>query len=205
MSELIELITKWERFKYEIPEGTVIDFGEWLKGTKRIANKAAKTKSFNAADAEFDKFPEAQKATMQAGYLIGKLYQYILIYSKPVMKKYGLHSMDDFGYLATVDWYQTISKSKACAAMLQEVTTGSDIIKRLIRLGYLKEILDKSDRRQRLLQLTAKGKKVLLSLQTDFQNLPDVLGALEPENRVKLVGWMMELDQYHEKIVKERK
>ena len=89
--------------------------------------------------------------------------------------------------------------------MLQELTPGSDIIKRLIGLAYLKETPDKTDRRQKFLQFTAKGKKVLASLQTDFQNLPDVLGELEPGNRVKLVGWMMDLDQYHEKIVKDRK
>jgi DNA-binding MarR family transcriptional regulator len=205
MSELIELISKWENFKHEFPEGAVADFGEWINSKKKLAGKAEKNPPFNAADAEFDKVPEQHKATMQAGYLIGKLYQYILIYSKPLMKKYGLHSMDDFGYLATVDWHQTISKSKACAAMLQEVTTGSDIIKRLLRLGYLKETPDNTDRRQKFLQLTIKGKKVLASLQTDFQSLPDVLGELELENRLKLVGWMMELDEYHDRIVRLNK
>lgn len=205
MSELIELVTSWESFKSKSPEGSVIEFGEWLQGKKSNPKKAVQTKIFTNEGAEFDKFSEQKKATMQAGKLIGRLYQYILIYSKPIMKKYGLHSMDDFGYLATVDWHQPISKSKACAAMLQEVTTGSDIIKRLIALKFLKDIPDKTDRRQKFLQLTAKGKKVLSSLQTDFQNLPDVLGELEPENRIKLVRWMTDLDHYHEKIIKSLK
>ena len=72
---------------------------------------------------------------MQAGYLIGKLNQYVLVYTKPIIKKHGLHSMDDFGYLATVQWHTTISKTKACQAMLHEITAGTDIIKR--RSDYL--------------------------------------------------------------------
>lgn len=205
MSELIELITKWESFKQELPKGTLKDFGKWINGEDQVATKPVNAENFGASDPEFDKYPERQKATMQAGYLIGKLYQYLMIYTKPLMKKYGLHSMDDFGYLATVDWHKKISKSKACAAMLQEVTTGMDIIKRLIFLGYLKEIPDQTDRRQKFLQLTAKGKKVLQLLQADFASLPDVLGELNLENRRKLVEWMIDLDRYHENILKERK
>lgn len=205
MSELAELITKWESFKQEQPKGTLHDFAKWLNGENKVLKKAAKAETFSALDPEFEQYADLQKTTMQAGYLIGKLYQYLLVYTKPVMKKYGLHSMDDFGYLATVNWHHTISKSKACAAMLHEVTTGVDIIKRLVHLGYIKEIGDKTDRRQKLLQLTAKGKKVLQSLKTDFKELPDVLGELELEERKKLVLWLITLDQYHEKILKEQK
>ena len=205
MSEIIELITKWESFKEQFNEGTIVEFGDWLTTCKKLKTNPVKANSFNTNDPGFNKFSEEQATIMKAGYLISKLYQYLTIYSKPVIKKYGLHSMDDFGFLATVDWKQTISKSKACAAMLQEVTTGSDIIKRLIRLALLKEIPDKADRRQKFLQLTAKGKKVLVSIQADLQNLPDILGKLEHENRVELVGWMAELDQHHEQIVKGKK
>lgn len=204
MSELVELITKWESFKHEFPTGTIHDFGKWLTMESGVA-EPVQTETFGALDPQFDKYAEQQKTAMQAGYLIGKLYQYLMIYTKPVMKKYGLHSMDDFGYLATVDWHRKISKSKACAAMLQEVTTGMDIIKRLIAIGYLNEIPDRSDRRQKFLQLTSKGKKILQYLQTDFQSLPDVLGQLDLESRQKLVEWMIDLDRHHEKIVKERK
>ena len=79
-------------------------------------------------------FQKQAKLSMQAGYLIGRLNQYVLVYTKPSMKKHGLHSMDDFGYLATVQWHSTISKTIACQAMLHEITTGTDIIKRLERL-----------------------------------------------------------------------
>jgi DNA-binding MarR family transcriptional regulator len=165
--------------------------------------KNAGTNGFNADDKEFDKFEAEAKLSMQAGYLIGKLNQYVQVYTKPIMKRYGLHSMDDFGYLATVQWHGIITKTKACQAMLHEITTGTDMIKRLVRLGYLKELADKSDKRQKNLQLTAKGTKVLAQLQNDFRELPDVLGDLDKISRNNLVSWLMNLETYHDNIIKE--
>lgn len=199
MGQLVALMEAWEEFQAAQPKGNLDGFGLWLR------NKATEQmpKQFTARDKEFDKYAADAKLSMQAGYLIGKLYQYVLIYTKPIMKKHGLHSMDDFGYLATVQWHGSITKSKACHAMLQEITTGSDIIRRLIRLKYLKEISDKADKRQKLLQLTAKGDRVLALLHEEFKDLPDVLGALDATSRNSLVKWLMNLDEYHDRIVKQ--
>jgi DNA-binding MarR family transcriptional regulator len=199
MGQLVELVKAWEDFQAQHPQGTLDSFGYWL----RIKNNVPLEKTFRADDKEFDKFEAEAKLSMQAGYLIGKLNQYVLLYTKPIMKKHGLHSMDDFGYMATVQWHGTITKTKACQAMLHEVTTGTDIIKRLGRLGFLKELADKSDKRQKILQLTAKGTKVLARLQEEFRELPDVLGDLDQKSRSSLVAWLMNLDVYHDRIVKE--
>lgn len=198
MGQLVELVQAWEAFQEKLPEGSLENFGFWL----RTKNNAG-TKEFRADDREFDKYEAEAKLSMQAGYLIGKLNQYVQVYTKPIMKKHGLHSMDDFGYLATVQWHGTITKTKACQAMLHEITTGTDIIKRLVRLGFLKELADKADKRQKILLLTAKGTKVLVLLQDDFRELPDVLGDLDKGSRTSLVAWLMNLDLYHDHIVKE--
>lgn len=199
MGQLVELMKSWEEFHLQHPKGDLQGFGFWLRNN--TAENPAK--AFRADDKEFDKYEQEAKLSMQAGYLIGKLYQYVLIYTKPIMKKHGLHSMDDFGYLATVQWHGTITKSKACQAMLQEITTGTDIIKRLIKLAYLKEVGDKTDKRQKLLQLTAKGTKMLALVQEEFKDMPDVLGDLDAKSRSGLVSWLMSLDAYHNRVVKE--
>jgi DNA-binding MarR family transcriptional regulator len=199
MGQLVELVQAWEDFQSQHPEGKLDGFGFWL----RTKNSAVPAKEFRADDKEFDKYEAEAKLSMQAGYLIGKLHQYVMLYTKPLMKKHGLHSMDDYGYLATVQWHGTITKTKACHAMLHEITTGTDIIKRLVRLSFLKEGPDKADKRHKILQLTAKGTKVLALLQDDFRRIPDVLGDLDKKSRASLVSWLMNLDTYHDGIVKE--
>lgn len=199
MGHLVELVQAWEEFQAAHPSGNLDAFGFWLRNrsTRDISPE------FRADDEEFDKYEGASKLSMQAGYLIGKLHQYVMVYTKPIMKRHGLHSMDDFGYLATVQWHGTITKTKACQAMLHEITTGTDIIRRLIRLSLLKELPDKSDKRQKILQLTSKGTKVMEQLYQDFRSLPDVLGDLDSKSRNKLLSWLMNLDSYHHQIVKE--
>lgn len=198
MSQLTELIQAWETFKAQQPNGTLEAFGFWIRTNNNKVNNG-----FKADDKEFDKYEETAKLSMQAGYLVGKLNQYVLVYTKPLMKKHGLHSMDDFGYLATVQWHGTLSKTKACHAMLQEITTGTDIIKRLVNLLYLKELPDKNDKRQKMLQLTLKGSKVLAQLQEDLKTLPDLLGDLDVQTRTSLVQWLMQLDAHHDQIVQQ--
>jgi DNA-binding MarR family transcriptional regulator len=199
MGQLVELVQAWEDFQVLHPQGNLDSFGFWL----RTKNAAVTAKEFRADDKEFDKYEAQAKLSMQAGYLIGKLNKYVMVYTKPIMKKHGLHSMDDFGYLATVQWHGTITKTKACQAMLQEITTGTDIIKRLIELAFMKEVRDKIDKRQKNLQLTPKGTKVLAQLQEDFKDLPDVLGDLDQKSRSILVTWLMNLDTYHDNVVKQ--
>lgn len=198
MGQLVELVQAWEEFREKHPEGSLENFGFWLRTKNNVG-----TKKFRADDREFDRYEAKAKLSMQAGYLIGKLNQYVQVYTKPIVKNHGLHSMDDFGYLATVQWHGTITKTKACQAMLHEITTGTDIIKRLVRLGFLKELAHKADKRQKILQLTEKGTKVLAQLQDDFRELPDVLGDLDKKSRTSFVAWLMNLDLYHDHIVKE--
>jgi DNA-binding MarR family transcriptional regulator len=199
MGQLVELVQAWENFQALHPQGTLESFGFWL----RTRNGAATAKEFRADDKEFDKYEEQAKLSIQAGYLIGKLNQYVMVYTKPIMKKHGLHSMDDFGYLATVQWHGVINKTKACQAMLHEITTGTDIIKRLVGLNFIRELPDTTDKRQKILQLTPKGTKVLAQLKEDFRELPDVLGDMDQKSRTTIVMWLMNLDIYHDGVVKE--
>jgi DNA-binding MarR family transcriptional regulator len=199
MGQLVELVQAWEEYQLQHPDGALDGFGFWL----RTRNNQASARQFRADDKEFDKYKNEAKLSMQAGYLIGKLNQYVMVYTKPIMKKRGLHSMDDFGYLATVQWHGAITKSRACQAMLHEITTGTDIIRRLVRLSFLIELPDTTDKRQKILQITAKGEKVLAQLQEDFRDIPDVLGDLDAQSRISLVASLMNLDVYHDNIIKE--
>jgi DNA-binding MarR family transcriptional regulator len=221
MSQLVKLIEAWEVFAVTHPGGDPESFARWLlsrepsrltgpgeSGKVIPANlpevRPEEKEMFRGDDPAFDAFPGNIKTSMQASYLLSKMNQYILFYTKPIMKQHGLHSIDDFGYLQTVQAYKNINKSKACELMMQEITTGTDIIRRLIRNGLLKEKTNKEDKREKLLQITSKGEKILGAILSDFVQLPDTLGEMPAEDRAILLQWLMQLDAHHEHIVKGR-
>ncbi len=193
MSDLVNLITNWERFKLLHPDGNQYMFAKWLLQQ----NETEELNAFDANDAAFDKFTGHQKTSMQASYLLSKLNQYINYYTKPIMKKNGLHSLDDYGYMQNILFFPGITKSKVCEQMLHEITTGVDIIKRLINQGLVKEKISKEDKRAKTLEITPKGEKMLKSMEPDFLNLPDTLGTMPTNARNQLIKWLMELDHFH--------
>lgn len=211
MSQLVELIKNWEKFNAAEPNGTVDDFAIWLSNKlNRTEGKAIlhskttekETTEFHGDDETFDKYPGNQKTSMQAAYLLSRMNQYISFYTKPMMRKHGLHSLDDFGYLQNLQHFGNITKTKACDLMMQEYTTGVDIIKRLIRNGFVKEKVAKEDKRAKLIGLTAKGQKVLDNMYHDFLELPDTLGTMKDKERQTLLQWLMLLDEHHNAYVK---
>jgi DNA-binding MarR family transcriptional regulator len=208
MSHLVDLVQHWEEFLKEQPGGGKEDFARWLlekdKADKLIASTAFDYDAsvFRGDDPNFNKYHGKQKTSMQGAYLVVRLGQYLHYYAKPLMKRHGLHSLDDFGYLQNVRYFSPITKSKACELMMQEVTTGMDIINRLIKNGLIRETINREDKRQKLLELTEKGNMVIDNILIDFAQLPDTLGNLPENDRDTLLQWMMQLDIYHDEIVK---
>lgn len=210
MSTLVELIQHWEIFIGEQPDGTIDSFAIWIISQGGNTDEAVPVKSvatpdepvFHGDDPEFDKYAGTQKTSMQGAYLIGRMNQYVTYYTKPMMKKHGLHSLDDFGYLQNIRYFTNITKTRACELMLQEITTGVDIIKRLINNGFIVEKVNKDDKREKLLQLSPKGEQVLNEIYFEFLKLPDTLGSLSETDRQTLLLWLQQLDVFHDTVVK---
>jgi DNA-binding MarR family transcriptional regulator len=207
MSHLVDLIKNWEDFLAQNPKGTLIDYANWII-TKTVKEQKTKNKksaqNFQGDDKVFDKYEGIQKTDMRGSYLLSKMNQYLCFYTKPLMKKYQLHSIDDYGYLENIKYNTNITKSKACELMLQEITTGADILKRLIKNQLIKESINKIDKRQKLLKITPKGEKLITDLQIDFLQMPSTFGDLKIEERNIILNWLMRLDDYHNDIIKKK-
>lgn len=212
MSELVKLIKFWENFLGENKGSSIEQFSAWLETNIQMntgvhKNNSPSTSADNqkltgADDPDFEKFDGKQKTSMQGAYFVSRMNQYVSFYTKPIVKKYGLHSIDDFLYLQNVKFFANITKTKACELMLHEVTTGVDIIKRLLSNEFLIEEINPVDKREKLLKISAKGEDVINSLYMDFFKIPDTLGNLGDDERQTLLKWLYELDKHHNDIVK---
>jgi DNA-binding MarR family transcriptional regulator len=202
MSNLVQLVSRWEEYAAQSKSPTVEEFAVWMI---THSDSALQEKTKGAVNLDSDRFKrdsESRQYAAQAGYLIARLSRFARMYGKPIVQRYNLNSMDDFGFLATIDRFKSIGKKEVCDRSLTEFTTGIDIIKRLKKLSYIKENINQKDKRERLLSLTEPGKKALYAMLNDFRELPDILVDMPVKDRKVIVEWLKKLDLYHSKTYK---
>ena len=103
--------------------------------------------------------------------LLGRLAKYATYYSKRALEPHEIRSIEDWVYLARLLEMGTPTKSELIVEMVSEFPSGIDIIKRLIRQGWIEEYPDESDRRSKRVRMTPAGRALLFET---FQRMEDV-------------------------------
>ncbi|MBC7867820.1 MAG: winged helix-turn-helix transcriptional regulator [Gloeobacteraceae cyanobacterium ES-bin-316] len=193
----LPLIESWEQYLSTGGMPNVPDFAAWVTGS------SGKGKGDNI---ELEAYFDVQSATHQyayrsseAAFILWRLSKFIRFYTRPVLAANGLTSQDEFAILAHVDYMQRCSKKEAIEANIIELSTGVEIIKRLIRHGMLSEKPNKDDKRERLISLTAAGKRTLYAIYQGFTGIQDLMADLSAGEREHLYTILKGLDDFHTK------
>lgn len=198
----IPLIEAWETYLREENNMSLLSFGEWLVEKERKDKENADNdlnNYFNQNTDEYNFFYQSPEAS----FLIWRLSKFIRHYVKPILSENGLSSPDDFAILAHVDYLKTCSKKEALEANIIEISTGIEMIKRLIKQDLLTEKENEEDKRQKLISLTPKGQKLLQNIYISFSNIQDLLMNMPNNERVNLITILKNLDEFHTKNIKE--
>ncbi len=201
----IKLITSWEEYLRTGGEPTVERYARYvLENVQTTDGDPAYWMSPDTQQYFHDntsRFEYTQHSS-EAATLIWRLHKFIRMYTKPIIQEMGLASNDEFAILATVDIQNQCSKKAAIEENLIEATTGIDMIRRMLKLGLLLEKPLKEDKRVKMISLSAKGKKTLYTIYQKFAGIQDVLGKLEDADRIVLLRYLKELDQFHSTLPK---
>lgn len=133
-----------------------------------------------------------------AAYHIGRMYKYVRFYTKDIISDHGLTALDEFGILAVLDQRKEATKRQIIEQNMLEATTGTDMIRRMINMGLIREKVNKVDRRERIISLTPSGRNTLFRLYSAFTTIPDVLGDLNERDRLMLLQHLDRLDHFHQ-------
>jgi DNA-binding MarR family transcriptional regulator len=147
-NKTVELVNQWNAFEQKHPQGEIADFCRYFL-----------EKSKNKKNAEVSQSPLPLNARLATS--IVRLSRFAQFYSRRVLDGLELNNIDDFTYILTLNQLKNPKKSTLIEENITEFSTGSEIINRLRRLGFIKEYPDKEDKRSKRLELTAKGKKIL--------------------------------------------
>lgn len=140
------------------------------------------------------------------GELVNLMYRYAKLYTKKAMENTPLSSIDDFGYLINLWVYGAMTKTELIQRNIHEKPTGMEIIKRLLKQGFINQTNDPEDGRSHLVTITPEGTQLLLPLLSRMQRVETIAkGNLNEQETSTLLYLLRKLHVFHNNIYHSEK
>ncbi|MCB0665392.1 MAG: winged helix-turn-helix transcriptional regulator, partial [Saprospiraceae bacterium] len=136
--------------------------------------------------------------------MLGRLGKFATLYSKKALAGYNLSTVEEWIYLLRLYMLDNPKKSELIYGLISEFPSGSEIIKRLKRKGFVSEYIDPSDRRSKRLKISGKGKKLLRDSMPKMEIVGEMaLNRLNEDEKIVLDYLLNKLDAFHTRNYKK--
>ena len=148
---------------------------------------------------------EAQKVATQIDNSIGRLVIYMSRYAKFYIKKALdntlLQTAEDFTCLAILLTHNNLLKGELIGRNIQEKTSGTEVIRRLLAAGLATQDDDIADKRSKRISITQKGEELMYSVFADMSNVGRIVtGDLTMQEKLTLRYLLQKLETYHHDV-----
>lgn len=183
---VVELVNLFDSFNNETESEDIKEFSVWLN---RRMHESKRHKAKDVTNIEDNRF---------VVWNIHRLSKYFRWYAKSFLNANGLNNMDEYFFLVSINNRGTPAKNEVYKDTISELTTGTQMMKRLIDIGMIKEIADKKDKRIKRVELTAKGRKTRENvLEQSKKDLLLKAGNLSGEEKIQLKSSLTYLEKFH--------
>lgn len=155
-----DLIHYFETFENECKSSDLQEFACWL-AQKTSENNQVMSYKMEENPSKSEYVPASYQIEAHIGAMMGKMTRFAKFYAKKSFDDLPIQTIEEFGCLAGIRELGNPSKSELVAMMLTEMTTGVEMIRRLVNAGLINETQDPNDKRAKRLELTMEGNKVL--------------------------------------------
>lgn len=175
MNKTVELVNHWGDFEQKHPNGSIADFCRYFLAHQ---NKEEPTEGVLVGGVV-----PFQKAGLLLK-IIGRIGRLNLFYANIALEGTGLHQIEEYGILQTINKDKSPRKTELIYANLFELSSGTDMLNRMQKRGLIKEYADKEDKRSKRIELTEKGRKAIkLSNEKIMKNAAMLMSGLEEEDQ----------------------
>jgi MarR family transcriptional regulator, lower aerobic nicotinate degradation pathway regulator len=199
MKQMILLIEQFEQETNKPGAQNLLNFSAWLNHTllsKKIGDSSRDVQMMTAHET----------VDSVLGKMIAFLYRYSRGYSKKILEHSPLVTADDFTYLAILNGRGSLTKTELIDMNIHEKTTGTEIIKRLLKNGLVEQKEDETDKRSKRLLLTHKGRSALYASFPGMGKVATlVAGNLSEGEKMQLLYLLNKLHLFHNPIYKENR
>jgi len=149
---------------------------------------------------------EYRNSASDISILIVLMNHYAKWYIKKVLRDSLLQTPDEFSFLITLMTYDSLSKSELITKQVMEKTSGSEVIRRLIKRGLIVESADENDKRSVRVSITQSGREEILRILPLMSKVTKiVVGNLSAEEINTLSYLLKKLDYFHNDIYINKK
>lgn len=186
--ELIEELALFEADQKSAEASSLNDFLDYLQ-FKRRTNETPSSL-----------IQEERRANLLS-QKIALLYRYGKEYMKKALADSLIKSPEEFSFLILLLKENQLSKTELIQANALALTSGAEIIKRLLKKGLITQSKDKSDRRSYIVTITVKGKKALQVVLPKMRKVSYIFtGNLNVDEQETLIALLQKLDTFHKEI-----
>jgi len=207
MHKAVELVTEWGKFDALHPNGALEDFCRYYL----IHQTEKERKTWQSK-----KWPTPVTIDFALLRLTGRIVKLHTIYAASAIEGSGINTLDEFSLLNAVQGLGEPRKTEAIYTALFELSTGTDMLNRLKKVGLIAEYDDTEDRRSKRIKLTPKGQKALLACRKRVEQLAEMefkdLSSDEKRLCIQLLGsvdekfsrlWQSQKGKGFEEVYKE--
>jgi len=196
ISLIKQLLDHIEAYEEEVGNSNIQEFSIYLKD-KLGADTQKKVSEFDKNNYKnYTNYPEVEFSS-----LLTALYRYAKHYVKKAFTNTALKTIDEFGFLATLLKEKSLLKNELIHKHLLEISSGSEILKRLIKNDLVYEFPDKDDKRAKRVSLTPKGIQEIMTAFDDMHKVSEIIiGNLTPEELKETLNVFNKLNYFHQHI-----
>jgi DNA-binding MarR family transcriptional regulator len=198
LNKIIPYIDEFEKLNQK---ADVNDFNVWLNKKLNGSTSQNETNSKGGVLPEImENLPDLSKDIVISNQL-RYLFKYSNLYTKKALEGTNLKTINDIAFLGTLLVEKDMSKSELINKHVTEITSGTEVIKRLNKFGLLEDYKNEKDGRSKKVQLTEEGKELIVEILHEVDKVSRILTAgLSDNEKEQLLIMLVKLRKFHDNL-----
>ena len=189
INEMVTLVKVYER-ESDHTTHDMNTFGQWLNQHLKNSNQVS--------EPEWEGKSAGRSADSVINTSLVHLYRYAKMHAKAAIVNTPFSTPDDFIYLISLVSFGSMSKTSLIRLNIHEKSAGIQIINRLIKNGLAEQHALDSDKRNRMIHITPKGKQLLDQSMQNIRNASsNVTEPLSRQEKMNLISILLKLEKFH--------
>ena len=196
MNKTVELVNIWSDFEQKHPDGDIKDFCRYhLIHQREIENRDPLVGGV---------IPEHTEGLLLK--ILGRISRMNAVYASTAFEGTGVDQLEEFGILLTIHQEKNPKKTEVIYSMLLELSSGTDMLNRLIKKGFIQEYPDEDDKRAKRLVLTSEGKNALERSRVQIGKVAEMmLFDMEQDDKELCVKLLKNVEKKFSRLFQEHK